>query len=209
MEVTNGQYRKCVEAGACLAPSFCDFGEVAYDDQSRNNHPVVCVDWHDADGYCHWVGGQLPTEAQWEKAARGTGGRIYPWGNTIDCSYGNFDDETVVDSFVVAGGEGCDGYPQTAPVGSYPKNASPYGALDMVGNVWEWTNDWLDWDYYQQSPYENPTGPEAGEFRVVRSGSWHYGYEYMRTFTRHAAPQDHRADPLGFRCVVIEHSALE
>jgi formylglycine-generating enzyme required for sulfatase activity len=208
-EVTNTQYKICVEAGGCQAPTTCDFGEVAYNDAARMDHPVACVTWHDAQAYCQWTGGRLPTEAQWEKAARGTDGRLYPWGNTIDCSRGNFDDERVVDDYVVPAGEGCDGYPQTAPVGAFPSGASPYGALDMAGNVWEWVSDWSDWEYYARSPYKNPTGPGTGDQKELRGGSFHYGLSYMRAATRHSAPPEHRADALGFRCVTPEEQMTE
>jgi len=201
-EVTNDQYGQCVAAGVCEAPASCDFGVVAYDDETRANHPVVCVNWYDAQTYCSWVGGQLPTEAQWEKAARGIDGRSYPWGEGIECSMGNFDDETAVDAYAGVGGVNCDGYPQTAPVGTYPATRSPYGALDMAGNVWEWVNDWCEWGYYDRSPYRNPAGPEVGEMRGVRGGSFHYGVSYMHTYTRHMAPPEHRADALGFRCAL-------
>ena len=132
-EVTNTQYRKCVEAGACRAPTTCDWGEPTYEDAAKANHPVVCVSWADAQAYAIWVGGRLPTEAEWEKAARGTDGRIFPWGNEFDCHKGNFDDETELDEYVVPGGEGCDGYGMTAPAGSFPAGASPYGVLDISG----------------------------------------------------------------------------
>jgi formylglycine-generating enzyme required for sulfatase activity len=208
-EVTNAQYKMCAEAEACQGPTTCDFGELTYNDASRMDHPVGCVTWHDAQAYCQWAGGQLPTEAQWEKAARGTDGRLYPWGNTIDCSHGNFDDETAVDSYVVPTGEGCDGYPQTAPVGTFPAGISPYGAMDMSGNVWEWVNDWSDWEYYARSPYRNPSGPEAGSQRELRGGSFHYGIRSMRAATRHSAPPTHRADALGFRCVTLWEQMAE
>jgi formylglycine-generating enzyme required for sulfatase activity len=203
-EITNAQYQECVKAGICQAPLKCDFGEPTYGDESKTDHPVICANWYDAETYCQWTGGQLPTEAQWEKAARGTDGQRYPWGDTIDCSRGNFDDETAVDEYVVPQGEGCDGYGQTSPVGSFPSGSSPYGALDMAGNAWEWVSDWLDWSYYEHSPYESPTGPMSGDMRAVRGGSWHYGLKYMRAATRHCAPPDHRADALGFRCVVLD-----
>jgi len=201
-EVTNAQYRKCVEAGACQAPTTCDWGEPTYGDTSKANHPVVCVDWYRAQAYCAWAGGQLPTEAQWEKAARGVEGRIYPWGNAFDCARGNFDDETQIDSYVVPGGAGCDGYDGTAPVGSFPSGASPYGALDMAGNVWEWLADWYDSGYYAQSPSRNPSGPASGDIKVLRGGSWLYVVWYARAAARDSGAPDHRYDVVGFRCVV-------
>jgi formylglycine-generating enzyme required for sulfatase activity len=165
-EVTNAHYRQCVEAGACAVPQCWELDEYDAPDQ-----PVVCVSWDDAQAYADWVGGRLPSEAEWEKAARGTDGRIYPWGNTFDgrklnfcernCEKNSFKDET-----------SNDGYAYTAPVGSYPSGASIYGALDIVGNVREWTADWLDEDYYSRSPGRNPQGPGEGLYRVLRGGSY-------------------------------------
>jgi eukaryotic-like serine/threonine-protein kinase len=139
--------------------------------QAEDDHPVVHISWHDADAYCAWAGGRLPTEAEWEYAARGPESLIYPWGNIFDGTRLNYCDQNCprrdrADEDVD------DGYEFTAPVGSYPGGASWIGALDLSGNVWEWTADWYAEDYYAQSPRENPTGPEEGEYRVLRGGDW-------------------------------------
>ena len=147
---------------------------------AEDDHPVVQVSWFDAEAYCAWAGGSLPTEAQWEKAARGTDGRTYPWGSVFDGTWLNYCDASC------EGGDTAfdDGYRFTAPVGSYPAGASPYGALDMAGNVWEWTADWYDDGYYAVSPASNPTGPDSGQYRVLRGGSWNHDRSGMRTAFR-------------------------
>jgi formylglycine-generating enzyme required for sulfatase activity len=198
-EVTNAQYRKCVETGPCWVPTICDWGEPTYFDSSKADHPVVCVSWWDAKTYCEWAGKRVPTEAEWEKAARGTDGRKYPWGDDFDCHRGNFDDETEVDDHVVPGGEGCDGYVRTAPVGSFTSGASPYGALDMAGNVREWCQDW--YDYYTSSPQHDPQGPSSGTDRVVRGGSWRFEKDVRATSRHWYLPDVPSKDDIGFRCV--------
>jgi len=177
-EVTNAQYRKCVEAGACREPECW----------SVRDQPVVCVGWGDAQAYAAWVGGRLPTEAEWEKAARGMDGRIYPWGNGApDCSRANY--------------SSCVGRP--AVVGSYPAGASPYGALDMAGNVWEWVADWYEEGYYARSPDRNPQGPAYGGLWVVRGGSFYLGRDYARCASRYRNfPLGDWSNNYGFRVVV-------
>jgi formylglycine-generating enzyme required for sulfatase activity len=178
-EVTNAQYRECVEVGACGAPS----GSY-YDNALYAQHPVVWVNWNEANNYCRWAGKRLPTEAEWEKACRGTDGRTYPWGEGIDCGYAQYAD--------------CAG--KTLLVGSRPKGASPYGALDMAGNVWEWVADRYDLDYYSQSPERNPPGPDSGERRVIRGGSLEDNEYLARCANRYWYYPGHGLNDVGFRC---------
>ncbi len=182
-EVTNEQYSRCVTAGDCQASEYAN-GERF----NGADLPVVGVSWHDAQAYCEWSGKRLPTEAEWEKAARGTDGRKYPWGDDFDSSKVNFYGTD-------------DGYEYTAPVGSYPEGASPYGALDMAGNVWEWCQDWYDADYYASSPQRDPQGPSSGDGRVVRGGSWYFNEWLVRAANRLRGGPDYRDLDFGFRCV--------
>jgi formylglycine-generating enzyme required for sulfatase activity len=199
-EVTNNQYLRCVEAGACTAPAMCDRGEPTYGDASKADHPVVCVDWDDANAYCKWSGARLPTEAEWEYSSRGERGSIYPWGDYFDGQKLNYCDTNCREGH--ADGAYDDGYPQTAPVGSYPQGASWCGALDMAGNAFEWVADWLGG--YPAEPQTNPTGSESGTKRVLRGCSWFYHPARARGAARDSAAPGTRFDSLGFRCAADE-----
>jgi eukaryotic-like serine/threonine-protein kinase len=185
--VTNAQYDACFKAKSC--------GDRVHDGKKLNPyygdpayafHPVTYVNWFDAAAYCKWAGRRLPTEAEWEKGARGTDGRLYPWGNDApNALLANF-----------GGGAG-----YTSVVGSYPKGASPYGLLDMAGNVREWVADWFSDTYYKDSPEKNPKGPDTGTLRGLRGGSWGDPIDNLRTTSRQQHLPDSPGDPRGFRCV--------
>jgi len=209
-EVTVGQFRKFVEATGYKTDAEKSGGAYVYtgstwekkaDASWRNpyfsqsdDQPVVCVSWNDASAYAAWAGKRLPTEAEREKAARGTDGRKYPWGNEWNGSYCNHGSDASPWT------DASDGYEHTAPVGSFPQGASPYGVMDMAGNVWEWCRDWYDKDYYQSSPSRNPTGPSSGSFRVLRGGSWYYNQLNCRSSARLYNNPQLRYFNFGFRC---------
>ena len=192
-EVTNDMYGACVRANACAAPQQLRsisrrnyFGSTSF-----ANFPVLFVSWTQAQAYCAWAGRRLPTEAEWEKAARGTDGRLYPWGNQApDQQRLNFGASSLGD---------------TVAVGQYSANASPYGALDMAGNAWEWVADWYDAGYYAVSPPDNPTGPAKtgcpqGDCKVLRGGAWDSSAQEVTVAARlFYGPNDLR-DAFTIRC---------
>jgi iron(II)-dependent oxidoreductase len=186
-EVTNEQYEKFRSETGHQPPQFWDDPRF-----NKPNQPVVGVSFHDAVTYCQWAGKRLPTEAEWEKAARGTEGQIYPWGNDFDWTKGNFSDKGQFDGHL-------DGFAFTAPVGSFPETVSPYGVQDMAGNVWEWCADWYHKDYYQISPPINPKGPDTGIARVLRGGSF-FSALYLRCSARYYLEENSKYFYAGFRC---------
>jgi eukaryotic-like serine/threonine-protein kinase len=193
-EVTNVKYSECVTAGQCPPPASNSSGSRStyYNNPTYNNYPVTNVSWFNANTYCSWAGKRLPSEAEWEKAARGTSDtRAYPWGDEAPtCSMANY-----------WNGDFCVG--NTTEVGSYPLGASPYGVMDMAGNVWEWINDWYSADYYTVSPHSNPIGPTSGTSKVFRGDAWNGSlFTFLRLAFRGGMGADAAYDGFGFRCVV-------
>jgi formylglycine-generating enzyme required for sulfatase activity len=220
-EVTNLQYRTCVNAKVCRAPlsSTSKTRKQYFSQRTYDYHPVLFVSQENARTYCQWAGGRLPTEAEWEKAARGPiDTRTWPWGEEFpNCERANFTDDRTRKWVICA--------PDTQRVGSHPAGASPYGAMDMAGNVFEWVQDRMDIvyqiNYYAISPYANPPGPQPrrevreGPFYVIRGGSYRPRWRYARVFHRHHGHRGgasqlgvdiplYRNDQVGFRCVRVK-----
>jgi formylglycine-generating enzyme required for sulfatase activity len=181
-EVTNALYKACVNANACHPPK--DIND--YSNSQYADHPVIYIDWNMAKTYCEWRGAKLPTEAQWEKAARGADGRTYPWGESISCSEANY--------------LGCSG--GTTSVATHPAGVSPFGVYDMAGNVWEWVADWYSETYYQVTPLENPIGPDEGSSKVVRGGAWNVDTVAVYSSVRNAKTPNISDNDIGIRCVM-------
>jgi formylglycine-generating enzyme len=204
-EVTVARYRQCVAAGRCVEPPYGS-GASRFD---RPELPVVLVTWHDAAAFCTWAGGRLPTEAEWERAARGVAGRRYPWGNVHNRHLSNHGHGLLLfdRSFPVKPGlrvdawdhEQADGHLELAPVGSYPDGRTPDGIDDLAGNVEEWVADFYAPEYAPAS-HVDPRGPDAGDERVVRGGSYLHGRPWMRGASRDRDPPHVRRIRRGFRC---------
>ncbi len=197
-EVTNGMYAICEFEGGCT-PIIADATltrEAYYTDLSFGEYPMVNVTWIQAGQYCAWAGRRLPTEAEWEKAARGDQEGPYPWGT----------DEPNCERLSFANpGPGRTACSQdTNRVGSFPAGSSPYGALDMAGNVWEWVADWYDGDYYAQMASENPMGPESGETKVLRGGSFNDPAKTVRLTHRNNTLPQNSSYFVGFRCALSD-----
>ncbi len=169
-EVTNRQYKRFLAETGYEPQHYLDY--LPY---NAPDLPAAVLEWEDAIAYAEWAGKRLPTEAEWEKAARGTDGRFWPWGNEWDATKLSGNDGTGLK----------DGYKETAPVAQFPQGASPYGALDMAGNLWEWVSDWYDADYYRKNPSNvNPLGPETGDGHVLKGGGWAENLDFTRCASR-------------------------
>ena len=188
-EISNSMYKKCVNEGFCTEP----FDDYYFSNASFDSSPVTSINWNQAKTYCEWAGRNLPTEAQWEKAARGVDGQTYPWGEEIPNSiFANFGDKGSDDNTGVIGSQ--------SPVYSFPKGLSPYGVYNMAGNAAEWVADW--YGDYQDNSQNDPIGPELGEYRVVRGGSTINNANYIRSAFRNKAKQTTQNSTIGFRCVM-------
>lgn len=195
-EVTNAQYQQFVLATGHRKPGLPARYAKSGGKMKGPNQPVVYVSWEDADAYCRWKGKRLPTEAEWEKAMRGSDGRLWPWGNNELANGANW--ARVQDRYEVS-----------APVGSFKTDHSPYGVMDGAGNVMEWVADWYQETYYRDSPDKNPTGPEYGTYRVLRGGGYTTTGADIRITSRSKMMPDFRDETIGFRCATSEISANE
>ncbi len=188
-EVTNHHYAEFVAATGHRKPGPPSRYAKNMERMRGLNQPVVYVSWEDADAYCRWKGKRLPTEAEWEKAMRGTDGRLWPWGNVMDLTASNWARVN-------------DGYEVTAPVGTFHGDRSPYGVMDGAGNVMEWVADWYQENAYRESDHKNPQGPEFGVFKVLRGGGYTSTGSDLRITSRSKMVPDFRDETIGFRCAV-------
>ncbi len=198
-EVTVAAYQECVDGGGCTEPVIgtpCSYGN-----SLANDHPINCVTWQQATDYCTWKGRRLPSEAEWEFAARSDSGRPYPWGTAVaNCEFAHMFQMVSEQSTF-----GCDTN-DTAPVGSYPNGVSPYGLLDMGGNVEEWVADWFSETWYAESPASDPSGPAEGTQRVVRGGDYYDASPFnLRTMERARANPTLAPPERGFRCAADQN----
>ena len=179
--VTNQEYKMFVDVSGHRTPAHWTSGTYPLD---QADHPVANVSWSDAQTYAEWVGKRIPTEAEWEKAARGTMGQTYPWGDAFRKDNVNSGND----------------YGGTTPAREFPGGVSPYGVFDMCGNVMEWVADWYYDEYYKTAPWDNPEGPPGGQYRSVRGGFYAGNKADVRCAARHWAPEVNMQDHIGFRC---------
>ena len=195
-EVTNHQYQQFVVATGHRKPGLPSRYAKSGAKVRGMNQPIVYVSWDDAEAYCRWKGKRLPTEAEWEKAMRGTDGRLWPWGDTEQSDGANWARVN-------------DGHEATARVGTFQLDKSPYGVMDGAGNVMEWVADWYDETYYKSSPDHNPPSPEYGTYRVLRGGSYTTTGGDVRITSQSKMMQDFRDETIGFRCASSSNPSRE